>query len=443
MENNKRQLVLGAYLAYGTGHHPAAWRHPDVNARAALDIDHYLNMARTAEKGLLDLIFLSDTPSVFQDDQLGYGSRVVVFEPMTLLSALAMVTQHIGLVATASTTYKHPFNIAREFASLDHISHGRAGWNLVTSSKSHAAKNFGFAKHPEHDERYRQAAESWEIVTGLWDSWDDDALPRDKQSGIFYVPSKCHELNFQGKYFSVKGPLNISRPPQGHPIIVQAGSSEPGKELAARTAELVFTAQPDIDSAKAFYRDLKSRLHKYDRDYNDILIMPGLCFFIGPDEESAKEKFNNFRKLIHPKFGLSMLSDLLGGIDLSAYDINQPLPDIPASNGNQSRRAIIEKMSKSESLTIKQLYEKIIISRGHLVFVGSYQQVATQISQWLHENACDGFNLMPPSMPGCLDEFITSVVPELQKLNIFKTKYKDGTLREKLNIPKPASRFHV
>ncbi|RAW88763.1 LLM class flavin-dependent oxidoreductase [Photorhabdus laumondii] len=443
MESNQKQLVLGAYLAYGTGHHPAVWRHPDVNPQAAQDIGHYLNMARIAEKGLLDFIFLSDTPSVFQDDQRGYGSRVVVFEPMTLLSALAMVTEHIGLVATASTTYKHPFNIAREFASLDHISRGRAGWNLVTSSKSHAAKNFGFAQHPEHDERYHQAAESWDIVTGLWDSWDDDALPRDKQSGIFYDPSKCHELNFQGQYFSVKGPLNISHPPQGHPIIVQAGSSEPGKELAARTAELVFTAQPDMNLAKAFYSDLKSRLSQYERHYNNILVMPGLCFFIGVDEESAKKKFNDLQALIHPEFGLSMLSDLLGGIDLSGYDINQSLPDLPVSNGNQSRRVIIEKMARSESLTIKQLYEKIIIARGHLILIGSYQQVAAQMAQWLQEKACDGFNLMPPYMPGCLEEFVTHVVPELQKLGVFKMDYKLGTLREKLNIPKPPSKFHV
>jgi FMN-dependent oxidoreductase (nitrilotriacetate monooxygenase family) len=439
-EPEGRELVLGAYLSYGTGHHAAAWRHPDATADGAQSIDHYVDIARTAERGLFDFMFLSDTPSVFNDDRDGYGSRVVVFEPMTLLSALAMRTTHLGLVATASTTYKEPYNVAREFASLDLLSGGRAGWNMVTSSKSDAAYNFGLGAHPPHDERYRRAAEFYEVVTGLWDSWDDDALMRDKERGVFYDPARRHVLGHEGAHFRVRGELNISRPPQGHPLMVQAGSSEDGKDLAARTAEVVFTAQPEAEAGRAFRQDLKRRLPAYDRPNHDILVMPGLCPFIGPTDEAAQEKLEALQRLIHPRLGVAMLSDLVGGYDLSGYDVDGPLPALPPSNGNQSRRGLIEKLA-AEGLTIRGLYERMTIARGHLVLVGSYRRVAETMAEWLTSGAADGFNIMPPYLPGDLTEFVDHVIPELQRIGVYKDGYRTGTLRDKLGLRRPPSRY--
>ncbi|GHF69849.1 FMN-dependent oxidoreductase (nitrilotriacetate monooxygenase family) [Amycolatopsis bartoniae] len=437
----RRELVLGAYLSYGTGHHAAAWRHPEAVADGAQNIGHYVNLARTAERGLFDFMFLSDTPSVFNDDQDGYGGRVVVFEPMTLLSALAMTTTHLGLIATSSTTYKEPYNVAREFASLDLISGGRAGWNLVTSSKSDAARNFGLPAHPDHDARYERAAEFYDVVTGLWDSWDDDALPRDKEGGRFYDPRRRHPLRHEGPAFRVLGELNISRPVQGHPVIVQAGSSEAGKELAARTAEIVFTAQPDPERGSAFARDLKARLGRFPRVNPDVLVLPGLCPFTGPTDEIARERFEQLQRLIHPRLGVAMLSDLVGGFDLSGYDVDGPLPRLPPSNGNQSRRALIERLAREDGLSIRQLYERMTVARGHAVVIGSYQRVAETMAEWLEAGAADGFNIMPPYLPGALDEFVDHVVPRLQALGVYKQSYRDGTLRDKLGLLRPPSRY--
>ncbi|WP_438484869.1 LLM class flavin-dependent oxidoreductase [Streptomyces sp. S186] len=436
-----RKLVLGAYLSYGTGHHAAAWRHPEAVADGAQNIAHYVNIAQTAERGLFDFMFLSDTPSVFNDDDAGYGSRVVVFEPMTLLSALAMKTTHLGLVATASTTYKEPYNMAREFASLDILSGGRAGWNMVTSSKSDAALNFGLDAHPDHDERYRRAAEYFDVVTGLWDSWDDDAFIRDKERGVFYDPARRHQLGHTGRHFRVRGELNVSRPVQGYPVIVQAGSSHDGRELAARTAEVVFTAQPTLESGRAFSRDLKSRLSGYERLNGDVLILPGLCPFVGETDAEAQEKFQALQRLIHPRLGVSMLSDLVGGFDLSAYDVDGPLPQLPPSNGNQSRRTLIERLAHDEKLTVRQLYERLTVARGHAVMIGSYRRVAEQMAEWLTAGAADGFNIMPPYLPGGLADFVDHVIPELQRLGVYKRAYEPGTLREKLNLRRPASRY--
>lgn len=441
MTGAQRELVLGAYLSYGTGHHAGSWRHPDAVADGALSVDHYLRLSEIAERGLFDLMFLSDTPSVFNDDREGYGGRVCVLEPLTLFSAIAMKTTHIGFVATSSTTYKEPYNVAREYASLDFISRGRAAWNLVTTSKWDAAYNFGSRPHLPHDERYRRAREFFEVVTGLWDSWDDDALVRDRVSGIFYHPAKRHKLNHHGEFFSCRGELNIARPPQGWPVIVQAGSSDVGKELAAETAEIVFTAQPDIERGIAFARDLKSRLGTYDRLNPGIIVMPGLCPFLGRTDEEARAKFDHLQSLIHPRLGVSMLSDLLGGYDLSGYDIEGPLPELPPSNGNQSRRKLIESLAYGEGLNIRQLYERMVVSRGHAVVIGSYRTVAELMAEWLDRGAADGFNVMPPLFPGGLVEFVDHVVPELQRLGIYKRAYREGTLRDKLGLARPESRY--
>ncbi len=439
-----RQLRIGAYISYDTGHHPASWKYNNPNQKLQ-DINKYFYLSKIAENGLIDFIFLADTPSIFQDDKgSGYGSRVILFEPITLLSSLSSVTKHIGLIGTSSTTYKHPYNIAREYASLDHISNGRAGWNLVTSSKQNTAGNFGYVKHLEHDERYIKAEESCSIIKKLWDSWEDESFIRNKKTGLFYLKEKCYPVNFEGKYLKIfNSILNISRTPQGHPIIVQAGSSLPGKELAAKTAEIVFTAQNNINNAKNFYKDVKSKIHKYNRTFKDILIMPGLSFYIGKTKKQAYEKFQYLQNLTPLELELNMLENLLGGeINISNYDINKSLPKIPYSNANQSRKKIIEEITKKENISIKEISKKIAVSRGHLNIIGSYDQVTEIIFNWFTNHACDGFNIMPPILPESLEEFINNIIPRLQKIGIFKKQYSTGTLREKLNIPKPKNINH-
>ncbi len=439
--NKKRQLIIGAYISYSSGHHPASWRY--IKSNKIQDINKYYYLSKLSELGLIDFIFLADTPSIFPDDKgMGYSSRVTLFEPLTLLSSLASITTNIGLIGTSSTTYQYPFNIAREYASLDHISKGRAGWNLVTSSKNNAAGNFGINTHLEHKKRYIKAEECWEIVTRLWDSWEDHAFIKDYTKGIFYLPKKCHPINFSGKYIQVSNAiLNIARPPQGYPIIVQAGSSELGITLAAKAAEIVFTAQPNINLAKIFYKKLKQKINKYHRYFKDILILPGLSFYIDKSEKKAWAKFYDLQNKVPPTLGINMLENLLGGeVNLNEYDIDKPLPKIPTSNSNQSRKKIIENIALENNLSIKELYKKIIVSRGHLNLIGSYDQVTNIIKEWFCSGACDGFNIMPPTLPESLEKFITHIIPRLQKLGIYKKKYKQGTLREKLSIPKPPNK---
>lgn len=433
-----REMILGAYLSYGTGHHAAAWRMVNSRVDGAQDIDYYIDLVRRAEHALFDFVFLSDTPSVFADDTEGYGSRVVLFEPLTLLSAVAMQTTDIGLIATSSTTYKEPFNLAREYASLDLISRGRAGWNMVTSSKGGAARNFGERPHPEHDMRYERAKEFHDVVCRFWDSWEDDAFPRDKDSGRFYDPAKRHHVNYQGKYFRINGGLlNVSRPPQGRPIIVQAGASDKGRNLAAASAEMVFTAANNIDEAREFYKDLKGRVAALGRDPDKLKILPGFSPYCGETRAVAQDRYKNLQQLVAPELALSMLSDLLGGFDLSQYDLDGPLPDLPPSNGNQSRRAMIERLAAKDGMTIRGLYENLIVSRGHRCIVGSYQDVCDEMIEWVATGAADGFNIMPPQMPDYLDDFSEGVIPLLQKSGWFKSTYRSGTLRDKLGLQRP------
>lgn len=430
--SSERHMVIGAYLAYGTGHHAASWRHPDTPASGAVDVAHYADMARTAERGLLDFMFLSDTPSVFNDDKQGLGGRVVGLEPLTLLSAIAMVTTNLGLVATASTTYNEPYNVARQFASLDLISQGRAGWNMVTTSKSQAAGNFGLAEHPAHDVRYERAKEFIHITKNLWETWPETAFIRDKESGMFYDPARRKFTRFQGDHLAIWGELNISRSPQGHPLMVQAGASEPGIDLAARSAELIFTAQTDKTSSREFARRVHSRLAHYGRTPDAVRILPGISPYVARTRREAVEKYEDLQRLIHPDLGLSMLSDLLGGFDLSDYDVEGPLPELPESNGNQSRRKLIETLARRENLNIRELYERLTASRGHIAAVGSYEEVADLLIDWYSSGACDGFNLMPPTYPGDLEEFVDNVVPILQDRGVFKSSYSQGSLREKI-----------
>jgi FMN-dependent oxidoreductase (nitrilotriacetate monooxygenase family) len=442
MTSGNRQLRLGAFF-HPTGHHIASWRHPDAYAPAHVDFAHYKELAQTAERGKFDLLFLADSPAMRNwppERQSRVATYIAGFEPITLLSALAAVTEHIGLVATATTTYNEPLHIARKFASLDHISGGRAGWNLVTSTNPKEAQNFGKDTHLAHDDRYDRATEFAQVVQGLWDSWDEDAFVRDKAGGRYFEADRLHVLDHKGEHFSVRGPLNVPRPPQGHPVIVQAGSSDVGKELGARIAEVIFTAHQTLDSAKKFYDDLKGRLAKYGRSPDDVKIMPGVSPFIGRTQEEADEKFEKLQSLVHPEIGLALLGELLGNFDLTPYPLDGPLPEIPQSDSSQHVFKMFTDMAKNENLSIRQLYERIVL-RGHWIVRGTPETVADQLEHWFKSGGCDGYNVMPPYLPGGLDDFVDLVIPELQRRGLFRREYEGKTLRENLGLRRPQSRW--
>ena len=442
---SRRQLRLGAFIM-ATGHHIAAWRHPGSVADSGTNIDHYIQVAQSAERGLFDQVFVADSPGIYQrgdDASLSRYGRHSYFEPVTLWSALAAVTRHIGFVATATTTYEDPFTLARKFASLDHISKGRAAWNVVTTSSENVYGNFGFDKHPDPELRYERAHEFIDVVKGLWDSFEDDAFIRDPQSGVYLDPAKLHTLNHVGKHFKVKGPLNLGRPPQGYPVIVQAGSSEPGRELAAATAEAIFTAWTSLAEAQAFYRDVKGRLAKYGRTADELLILPGISPVIGRTQAEAEKKWNDLQKLIHPAVGLGVLSHFWPGEDLTKWDLDAQPPYYPeAPKGRNSRLHVVLELAKRERLTVRQLYEYLAGARGHWVVVGTPQKIADDIQNWFENGAADGFNVMPPVLPESLDEFVDLVIPELQRRGLFRTAYEGTTLRGNLGLKRPPNQ-HV
>ncbi len=443
MSKSQKQLKLGAFLM-GSGHHVAAWRHPESRADGGLSFEHYKQVAQTAERGKFDMIFFADGVAVRDRggiEALSRSGHIAHFEPLILLSALSVVTERIGLAATVSTTYNEPFHLARKFASLDYLSGGRAGWNLVTSATNSEAQNFNLEKHPDHQPRYDRAREFVEVVTSLWDSWEDDAFVRDKDSGIYFDPDKLHVPHHKGKHFSVRGPLNVARPPQGHPVIIQAGSSEDGKNLAAQTAEVIFTAQQTLEDAQEFYADVKGRLAKYGRSPDSLKIMPGVFPVIGKTEQAAKEKFEQLQNLIHPSVGLDLLSGLAGGVDLSRYPLDEPLPELPETELAKSRLKLLTDLAQREKLTIRQLYLWIAGARGHWQIVGTPEQIVDRLEEWFLNDAADGFNIMPPYLPGGLDEFVDFVIPELQRRGLFRTEYEGRTLRENLGLTRPENSF--
>lgn len=438
MGSAKRQLHLNAFLM-NTGHHEASWRHPGTFPHLATDIRYYQKLAQIAERGKLDSLFLADGYALQGD----VSHRVVTgLEPLTLLSALAAVTDHIGLIATVTTTYNEPFHVARMFASLDHISGGRAGWNIVTSSGDATAQNFSLERHPEHHSRYVRAREFVQVVTGLWDCWEDDALVIDKQAGVFADSAKVRPLRHRGASFSVKGPLNIPRSPQGRPVLVQAGSSEDGKAFAAEFAEAVFTAHQTLAAAQAFYADVKGRLAACGRSPEQLLILPGVSPVIGATEAEAKEKEAELHELTIPEYGLNRLSQLLQ-IDLFSYPLDGPLPELPDVrdiNGNKSRFQLVAEMARRDNLTIRELILRTAGARGHLTFAGTAVQLADLIEHWFKEGAADGFNVMPPYFPGALEDFVDLVVPELQRRGLFRTQYEGRTLRDRFGLSRPSAR---
>ncbi|QDQ02351.1 LLM class flavin-dependent oxidoreductase [Lysinibacillus fusiformis] len=434
----KKQMKLGVFLM-GTGHHIASWRHPDVPSDASESMAFFQHIAQVAEAGKLDMLFLSDGLS-FND--LSHPAELVRFEPLTLHAALSTVTKNIGLTATASTTYNEPFHIARKFSSLDHLSGGRAGWNVVTSYYEAEALNFNQHAHLDHTLRYDRAEEFVEVVKGLWDSWEQEALVRDKDGGTYFDKQQLHTLDFKGKYYAVKGPLNSSRSPQGRPVIVQAGSSESGTDLAAKTADVIFTAQQTLEDAQFFYKKLKDKAIAFGRNADDVKIMPGVSPYVGDTEEEAYAKYEQLQSLITPEIGLDFLSDYLGGFDFSGYDLDGLLPkDIPLTNGNQSRQQLIVALAEREQLSIRELYLRIAGSRGHRLIFGTPEQIADQLAEWMDKGAADGFNIMPPYFPHGFTDFVEKVVPILQQRGIFRTAYEGTTLRENLGLLQVVSRY--
>ncbi len=421
--------------------HTGAWRYPGAYADANFNFKHLKAFAQKLEAAKFDAFFMADHLAVLNMpvEALKRSHTVTSFEPFTLLSALAAVTDKIGLAATASTTFDEPYHIARRFASLDHISQGRAAWNIVTTSNPDSALNFGKDEHVEHGERYKRAREFYDVVTGLWDSFADDAFIRDQESGIFFDPSKMHVLDHHGDDFNVRGPLNIARPVQGWPVIVQAGQSEPGRQLAAETAEVVFCAPRDIVESKKLYADLKSRLAAAGRAPSSLKILPAAFIVLGDSLEEAKQKRAKLDSLVHYDSGIASLSIALGH-DVSGFDPDDYLPQIPETNASKSGRAQVLKLAEEEKLTVRQLAQRYGGYSG-LAFVGTVESVADEMQKWLEEDASDGFTIVFPFLPEGLDDVAERLVPELQRRGIFRTDYEGSTLREHLGLPRPSNRF--
>lgn len=435
----KKQLKLGLSLV-SNGTHPSGWRLPQAAADCALDFKFWKNIALAAERASIHFIFFADGAAVrsaaADNDSLQYVGRIEQFEPTTLIAALSAVTEHIGYIATASTTYNEPYTIARKFASLDHLSGGRTGWNIVTSWSEAEAKNYNRESHLAHDLRYRRAQEFVEVVTGLWDSWEDDAFLRDKASGRYIDTGKMHVLHHKGEHFHVRGPLNIERPLQGWPVIAQAGSSGPGQEIGARFADLVYTAQNDKQAARAFYAEIKQKAVGFGRAPSALNVMPGILPIIGNSRQEARDKYDALQQLVHPQLGLTALATKFG--DMSAYPLDGPIPhDFPQSNGIRSATDILDR-ARAKGLTIRQLYQSMIGGAGHLEIHGTAEDVADQIADWFQDEGCDGFNIMAPYFPAGLIDFLDQVVPILQRRGLFRTGYEGSTLRENLHVTRPA-----
>jgi FMN-dependent oxidoreductase (nitrilotriacetate monooxygenase family) len=435
-----KQLHLGAIMR-PVGIHTAWWRYPGAYPDANFNLTHLARFIRTLEQARFDAFFMADHLAVLNMpvQALRRSATATSFEPFTLLSALAMVTERIGLIATASTTFDEPYHIARRFASLDHISNGRAGWNVVTTANPDAALNFGLTEHVEHDERYRRAREFQAVVTGLWDSWADDAWRYDQASGIVFDPGKMHILNHHGEHLSVRGPLNIARPIQGWPVIVQAGASDAGRQLAADTAEVVFGSSRTIEEARGFYKDMKARVTAAGRSSDHFKILPGALVIAGRTSEEAQEKKALLDSLVHPESGVPNLSIRLG-VDASRFDLDAPLPEIPQSNQSQSGRDTLVALARRENLTVRALAQ-LVGGFGGLQMVGTASEIADTMQSWLQTGACDGFNIMFPTVPAGLDDFVTLVIPELQHRGIFRNEYEGTTLREHLGLPRPGNQF--
>ncbi len=435
-----RQMKLGLSMRY-LGYHDAAWRHPDVPAGGASDFHHFLRCARRAEAAKFDMVFFADGLGVRANDNppgsLSHSNRNVELEPLTLLSALAPMTKHIGLVSTASTTYNEPYHVARKFASLDHISGGRAGWNVVTSWSEQEAWNFSRETHLDYDTRYERAREFVDVVTGLWDSWEPDAFVHDKASGQFYDPAKLHTLHHKGKHFSVRGPLSARTTPQGRPLLVQAGANPMGQEIAAADADVVYASANGLGLAQEYYASVKGRMAKYGRDPDHLKIMPALVPIVGRTEAEARAKLDQLQSLIDPLIGQARMFGLMG--DLSAYDFDGPVPE-PTGAKMRSLAYSWWQRSKQEGWSIRQMYNEYAVGEGFRA-IGTPAQIVDIMEEWMETGAADGFNITPTHLPGGIDDFVELILPELHRRGRFRTEYEGATLRENLGLPPYVSRW--
>lgn len=437
----KRKMNLGASIR-GVGYHACAWRDPDVPSDGGIRFEHFLGMIKTLERGLFDMAFFADYLGMGTENVphgvLGRAHVGADLEPITLLSALSQFTHHIGLVATASTTFQHPYLLARAFSSLDHLSNGRAGWNVVTSSQDMEAVNFGEDSILDKNSRYERAQEALQVVFGLWDSWEEDAFVSSKKTGVFFDHRKMHPINHQGKYFKVRGPLTSPRTPQGRPIIIQAGASSDGMDLAAARADVVYTAQDDLEDGRKFYSSLKARVVKHGREPDELKIMPGIMPIIGESENEAQEKLHRMHEEIDELVGLGWLRTYFG--DLSGYPVDGPVPELRTDKPFQSRGELILRTAKRNNWSIRQLYQSTLMGNAHRVVTGTPQQIADTMEEWFEAGAADGFNIVPAKTPKGVNEFVAQIVPELQRRGLFRTSYEGSTFRANLGLPEIRSR---
>jgi FMN-dependent oxidoreductase (nitrilotriacetate monooxygenase family) len=440
MSAAQRQMHMGVFVL-GTGNHQAGWRFEGA-ATSHLDLAVMQEIARIAERGKFDLLFISDSMWMDPTDLPSFACR---FEPTTLITALSMCTTHVGLGATVSTSFSDPFNVARLFGSIDHLSAGRAAWNVVTTSNTKAAQNFGREEHFDHELRYARAQEFVDVVTGLWDCWDDGAVVADKATGQYFDAAKIRPLNHKGRFFQVRGPLNMARSPQGRPVIIQAGGSPSGLELAARTADVVFSVVQELEPAKAAYADLKRRMAKYGRAPDEIAVLPGVMPIIGATEEEARAKLAKLQSWISPTNAITLVASRIG-YDVTGHDLDGPVPPPPASEGGRTFHHVLYEMAKRENMTLRDLYNLTAAARGHWVICGTATRIADILEEWFVEQAADGFNILPPYFPGAFADFVELVVPELQRRGLFRRDYEGQTLRDHFclaPVPAPGAQRHA
>jgi FMN-dependent oxidoreductase (nitrilotriacetate monooxygenase family) len=430
-----RKMKLGLFLL-PAGHHLSAWRVPG-NVASAIDFPQILDLAKVAEAAKMDAVFLADVDGLWGTkwEAMEKDPGTFFLEPFTLLSAIAGATKRIGLIGSASTLYNEPFHIARKFSSLDHISGGRAAWNIVTSFMPHNAANFGIETYPDHSERYNAAAEFVDVTQKLWDSWDEGAVVRDQASGLFIDRTKMRLPAHEGQYFRCAGPLNLPRSPQGHPVLVQAGSSPDGRQFASTYSEVIFTVQSVLEDAQAFYSDMQQRLEAEGRPPRSSLIMPGAFIMAGASEAEARERFEEMQAFVDPMNGLAALQNYGFGIDLEQHPWDSPFPELPPTEGQQGRREVVMAMARRENMTVRQVCQRMAVTRGHFFVLGTATQIADQLEEWFTGGAADGFNLMLPSFPDSLDAFVRHVIPELQRRGLFRSEYEGVTLRDNLGLP--------
>lgn len=432
-----RQMRLGAFL-FGVGHHAAAWRHPDVDPAGAMRFDFFRDLARKAEAAKFDAVFLADNVGLLAGSAqaISHSAPIYWWEPLTLLAALATHTSRIGLIATVSTSYMPPYHVARKFASIEHLSAGRAGWNVVTSGSDAEAANFGLPHQRAHDERYARAAEHLAVVKALWDSWDDDPLLLDKAGGRYFDPAKVRRIDHEGTFYAVRGPLQTTRPPQGHPVIVQAGSSENGQALAGATAEVVFTAQQDRAVARAFAQGVKDRAQAAGRRRDDVLVMPGVSIYVASTRAEAEARFETLQAFVDPAASVAAFRSFLDW-DLSQVDLDDPPPPPPFTQGWQSRQALFYDLAQREGLSVRQMVGRLSAARGHLVLIGTPVDIVDELEAWFRDGAADGFNILAPILPQGLDDVIALVLPELRRRGLFRADYTGTTLRDHLGLARP------